>query len=369
MRRSVPLLLALVVSASACRQVEEPQEPSATPDRPQVKVALIAATPGPSESEATRAMQGARLAFDLANETPALPVEVMATAHATAEDPTEADAVMDEILADPSVVAAIVWPGGPDAEALRKAEGIAVVDLSPVGDGGSGPWSRLVATDRAQAEALAGLVDGNKACLAGDDGTRGTELVDAVARRLRRGGVRLAVHEHVEPGLPSYRALVDAVREAGCREMVWTGGAVEAATILEEASGDFSLVGSDRLMNEGFTEAAGDPVEGTIATCPCGDISDSSDLEVQRFVQEYQSRYGTAPYAYAAEGWDAAQLIMDVIADAGPTRADIAGSLDPPFEYAGLLRTYVVADDGESSVPVTVARVSGGTWAAQGARE
>jgi branched-chain amino acid transport system substrate-binding protein len=308
-------------------------------------------------------MQGARLAFDLANETEALPVEVIATAYATEEDPTRAAELMADAVADPSTVAAIVWPGGTDASALRAADDLAVVDLSPVGDPGSGSWSRLVDTDRAQAEALAGLVEGHKACLAGDDGERGASLVEAVSAELDGRGVDVRVQELVSAGLDSYSSLVAVLEEQGCHTLVWTGGAVEAATILEEAGGALKILGSDRLINEGFPESAGDAADGTVATCPCGDISSSTDLEVQRFVQEYQSRYGTAPSAYAAEGWDAAQLVMDAIAAVGQDRTAIADALRPPFDTTGLLRTYHVGGDGESRPGVVAEQVRGGTWA------
>jgi branched-chain amino acid transport system substrate-binding protein len=360
MRRVI--LLSFAVLAAACRPAPEPAEPSRTPDRPSVEVALVAATPGPSESEATRAMQGARLAFDLANEEEVLPVDLIATAYATSEEPAEADRMAAEIQADDSTVAAVVWPGGPDSPAVRDLGGLGVVDLSPVEPPGSGSWVRLVATDAAQAEALAGLVETNKACVAGDTGLRGTWLADRVAGELRDRGVKVPVRETVEAGQDSYASLVQRLEEAGCSTLVWTGGAVEAASIVQESGGELQLLGTDRLLNDGFIEAAGDLAEHSVATCPCGDVAVSADLEVQRFVQEYQSRYGTAPSAYAAEGWDAAQLIIDTIADVGTDRAAVAEALTPPLESMGLLRDYRVGADGESSPPVTVQEIRGGTW-------
>src|SRR3972149_4155537 len=108
--------------------------PSPHEDRPDVQIALIEATSGGSSLSALHAMQGARLALDLANEEGGLPVDVLAVASDTEEDSTRVDEIVDELSGDPRYVAAVIWPSTEEAAELGdrlSTAGIPFIDLSP----------------------------------------------------------------------------------------------------------------------------------------------------------------------------------------------------------------------------------------------
>lgn len=329
-------------------------------------MALIAAQDGPGASAALRAMHGARVAFELQNETDELPVVVVPVDYETREDPGLAGQAVAEAVADPGTVAAIAFPGGPDAPAIRDEAGLAVLDLSPAGAPGRATWSRLVATDAQAAARLAALAGPRKACLASDEAPRSQDLASLVRRELHQRRVRLAMDEQVTSERSSYRELVDVLAEAGCHTLVWLGGARDAATVAVEAADsrlELRLVGSDRMFSENFVEDAGDAAEGARVVCPCIDISTRTDFETQRFVQEYQSRLGVPPTTYAVEGWDAAQRVIDAIREVGPDREALLRELAPPATFDGLGRTYEIRADGESvDAPVVTYEVRAGRW-------
>jgi branched-chain amino acid transport system substrate-binding protein len=73
----------------------------------------------------------------------------------------------------------------------------------------------------------------------------------------------------------------------------------------------------------------------------------------RRFVEAFRRKYHALPNQPAAGAYDAVYLLRDVIAKAGPGRADVRrvlagiGSLSPPFEGV----TGTVAFDANGDVP------------------
>ena len=343
--------------------------PSPHEDRPDVQIALIGATSGGSSLSALHAMQGARLALDLANEEGGLPVDVLAVASDTEEDSTRVDEIVDELSGDPRYVAAVIWPSTEEAAELGdrlSTAGIPFIDLSPavpgLGRRGWDGWRRLVGTDAAQAEAAARYIKlelhARHVCVVTDTEPRGAALRRMVSRDLRALGVAVVLQAGVQPQLSDYASLVARVEGSECDALFWGGGGTEAGVVrtqmVEAGLGDVSLVGTDMVRTEAFLESAGPAGEGSVASCPCMDVTSRTDLAVQRFIQEYQARYGSAPTSFAVEGWDAAQHIIASISGGDADRASILESLkeSPPRFIFGLGRPYAFKANGELARPV-----------------
>ena len=126
-----------------------------------------------------------------------------------------------------------------------------------------------------------------------------------------------------------------------------------------------TAIGGDRLLDPAFLEAAGASADGVLATCPCADLSTSTDIAARRFIQDYQSDYGLAPGPYAVEAWDAAHLILQALRGPGASREDVLTALGDTTVFEGLGGTYGFGPDGEPADPegaVRVYRVEGGRW-------
>jgi branched-chain amino acid transport system substrate-binding protein len=159
----------------------------------------------------------------------------------------------------------------------------------------------------------------------------------------------------------------DAV-ETGCGLVVWTGDGAdgaELATALASGGDDAPvLVGGPNLRDPRFLEVAGEAAEGSISVCACADVSTSLELPAQRFIQDYQSEFGSPPGPYAVEAWDAAHLAIAGLREGGPTRADLVAWLAARTEVDGLAGRRALAS-GELVDPrstVHVYRVLGGRW-------
>jgi branched-chain amino acid transport system substrate-binding protein len=157
-------------------------------------------------------------------------------------------------------------------------------------------------------------------------------------------------------------------RTAGCGAVVWTGGAVGGAGLaiaLASTDGEVPvIVGGPSLLDTRFLELAGEAAEGTIAVCSCADVSTSLGLAAQRFIQDYQSEFGSAPGPYAVEAWDVAHVLIDGLREVGSARPDLVGWLATRTEVEGLAGARGVSS-GELADPGSAIRryrVAGGRW-------
>jgi ABC-type branched-subunit amino acid transport system substrate-binding protein len=313
------------------------------------------------------AYQAVELGFDTATLSDDGSLEVDLIRYDT--EGTDGTEIAREIAADPAYLAAFAAPGlagQAEVAGILGPAGVPLVSLSTRGavEGAApGTWLRLVAPVRELATALAAEVGSLR------DARRGVCLMDApadgsrFARAVRRSLTPdVAVDEVADP---------DEVAGAGCGVVVWTGGGEGAA---ELASGLASmpdesrpvLVGGPGLRDGGLLEQAGDAAEGAISVCSCDEVSTSLDLAAQRFIQDYQSQYGSPPGPYAVEAWDAAHLVARTIREGGSTREALVAALATTATLEGLGGPYTFAA-GELADPLAAVRryrVEGGRWVA-----
>jgi ABC-type branched-subunit amino acid transport system substrate-binding protein len=93
-------------------------------------------------------------------------------------------------------------------------------------------------------------------------------------------------------------------------------------------------------------------------------VSTALGLGAQRFIQDYQSEFGTPPGPYAVEAWDAAHMLIEALEGAGSSRESLLARLASITRFEGLGRAYAFVG-GELARPadaVRVYRVEGGRW-------
>lgn len=379
-RRAVACVCVTLVVGACTGDGAQDSGPSREPSPPmkQVKIAFLEdLSEEGSDDRALPAFQGAALAFDRAALTGDLPVEVELVAVDTQGDPETAIRVVEEVAVDQEFVGVIAAPflfeTGSVGAVLAEA-GIPTVSLSTLSTGlsthGWKNWFRAVADRSRQAGALASLVPGLPAarrgvCVADDGRTVSAGLVRRVAAGLESLVIlRLSLTSEDEPSL-----LAASVRRAGCGVVFWGGFSDRAAAIrleLDRAGSErVILVGADGMKDEMYLGAAGAAGEGTVVSCSCVDLTTSTPLAAQRFIQDYQFEHGSPPGAYAAEGWDVARLFVAAFRSGAGSRGEIVEFLDSLNGFEGLANTYTFGDDGElddASALVRLYRDEGGRW-------
>lgn len=344
-----------------------------------VKVAFLESLAGSDEADrqAATAFQATALAFSNAAFVGDLPVSVEVVAHDTGTDlPTAVEAAA-EVAADPEVIAAIGAPGLDHQAAIGgvlDAVGMPWISLSGIGDrlGSQGwdGWRRMVADVTAQGQVLAHTVDamegGDRSCLMGDGTAAARSLLRAVARGY---GGEVVLRAEVGDSQAEVTAAAGEAAIARCGTVVWAGEGTAAAALrrqlVEEGLRDVVLIGGDRMRDQGYLDAAGPAAEGTFATCPCLDLSTSTDLAAQRFIQDFQAEFGLPPGPYAVEAWDAARLLVNAFRGGATTREATVEAVSSTSSYDGLGGVYRFGDGGDlaaAKAHVRVYQVAGGRW-------
>jgi len=328
--------------------------------------------PGQALDTTLPPLQAIELAFATSAASGETPTPIEVVAFDTQGDPMAIGEVVAEIAADPSFVAAFAAPnlgGVGTLVELMGPEGVPVLSLSardPVEAAAPGTFFRFVAPLAVQASSLA---DGVSA-FGRPDGE--VCLVLPLAGETRFSNV---VREGLSPDLRVFDeenagGEVPAVPPAECGTVIWTGdgvGGAELAVSLEDDPAPSPiLIGGPGLREPDFLGEAGTAAEGAVAFCSCADVSTSLGLGAQRFIQDYQSEFGTPPGPYAVEAWDAAHMLIEELDGGGPPGEGLIARLASTPRFDGLGRAYAFTG-GELTQPedaVLVYRVEGGRWTA-----
>ena len=95
-----------------------------------------------------------------------------------------------------------------------------------------------------------------------------------------------------------------------------------------------------------FVRLAGDAANGVLLPSSKIYVTDSlpaSDPQkavVERFVRDYEKKYGKPPATFAGNGYDAAMMIMDAIRKAGTDPAKLRDAIEGTKDYVGVTAVY-----------------------------
>lgn len=383
-RASLALVFTMLFAACTSRTPADPssRSPSVTsspsPSAPaQVKVAFIEdLSSDEAEGRVLPSLQAAGLGFANATLGGALPVAVDLVPMDTQGDPATTSDILDEIATDPSYVAALLAPYLGDqaglAEALDAA-GVPTLSLSTgqpaLSTAGLTSWRRMVANRAEETAALAAYVTALPAVGAGPCIARGPDPEDARLARLEAGALAGTAGPSVTVADPEAAAsAATEIASAGCAVVVWAGSVVLAEalrTALTQRGSAVVLVGGDDLKDDAYPGVVGPAGDGTVAFCPCADLSSSTNLSAQRFIQDFQAEHGLPPGPYAAEAWDAAKMLVRALGSGATSRGEVLAFLDASGPFQGLANRYEFAPGGELSsaaVIVHAYRDRGGRW-------
>jgi ABC-type branched-subunit amino acid transport system substrate-binding protein len=379
----LPLVQCAII-LGACTRVEPgpPAASSATVRSVvQVKVAFIEnLASDEAASRTASAFQGAKLAFDTAGLRGDLPVSVELVGVDTTGDAATAAAEAREVVGDPTFVGAIMAPSLTEGEqsavgTVLDPAGVPTITLSSLGPSlskvGWTSWRRAVADVTMEGRTIATFVDSlprvrRGACLLGDGTPGSTALLGTVAASI---DAAVVLRSHATPGEPGSRGLIRAVSRSRCGAVVWGGSATTGALVrrsVQEAAGRGTVfVGGDPMKDPTYLSVAGRAGLGSVAACPCADLSTSTSLADQSFIQAYQADFGLPPGAFAAEGWDVAGMFVRAFRTGAASRSEVRDSLWVRGRFRGLGNTYVFEPDGEltpGSARVRLFRDEGGRW-------
>ncbi len=335
-----------------------------------VKLAFFGALTGPAAGLVVPGWKAVQLAVDQANagKFGNLPVTIEAVPEDTQGDPTVIPPLATKVANDASFVG-IIGPNfsGESAAAgpTWDKAGIPFVTGSATNPtlnaNGWTHWFRPQANDNTQAPDMANyiakVIKPNCAYVLSDDTTYGKGLAQIALSTFRDDGLKVesdlgAVAQGGTGTTKDFSSQITKAKQSGCEAMFYGGYSPEAgplrAQMTQQGLGKMTMVVGDGARDDSFLSAAGDAGSGTIATCPCGDVTQSSDPKAGQFVTDFHNKWGVNPTIYAPDYWDIAQMYINAFKAGKTTRQDITDYFKT-LNYQGVSKHIQFQSNGELS--------------------
>ncbi|OPX32280.1 MAG: hypothetical protein B1H09_00675 [Gemmatimonadaceae bacterium 4484_173] len=323
-------------------------------------IAMLLPLTGEGSVYGRQVSQGAHLAFDrfaeMHSDAPQL------VDFDTRGDPERLMELMQGLADNPSCIA-ILGPltSSSTMNAASIAERAGIPLLSPTATSGSvdnigSPVFRLVVSTGNQAAAVAeyavrheGLSRFAVIYPYTSQATGEAEQFKSVVERL---GGTVVSSQGYQPGDTDFRTQITAVKAYSPQAVflpVSAWDAVQIAPQLRFYRVEVPLFGTSGWDDDLLLRHGGEYVEGAVFTVAFG--LNSLYPETARFVYGYNRTYGQEPTAIAAQGYDAAGMLLDAWAQAStPTRSRIARKLSSMGPWYGASGRCILGSDTETRV-------------------
>ncbi|MGH8884197.1 MAG: branched-chain amino acid ABC transporter substrate-binding protein [Egibacteraceae bacterium] len=320
-----------------------------------VAIGFFGALTGPNSPQlGVNLRNGARLAIDQYNAAgPACNVELVQ--FDSQGSPDQAPGLAQKAVLDQRVVA-IVGPAYSGesrvANPIFNEAGLPIVTIATnpaLAQSGWGIFHRVVGNDDAQGPAaaryIAETLRGTKVAVIDDKSEYGKGIADIVRQQL---GSAVSFNDAVDTTAQDYSSTVNGVKSSGADVIFYGGYYAEGGRLLKQlrdAGVQATFVSDDGANDPQLVSVAGRPAaEGAYLTCPCAPLKDVRNGE--QFRDAYQRAFNVEPGTYSAEGYDAANVLLEAVKAGSADRTSINRFLDS-VDYAGITKQIKFDQRGE----------------------
>ncbi|MBA3710062.1 MAG: branched-chain amino acid ABC transporter substrate-binding protein, partial [Planctomycetes bacterium] len=227
-------------------------------------------------------------------------------------------------------------------------------------------YFRIVPADDIQGEAAAkwakemGVA---KAYVLHDKEVYGRGVAESFRANAEKLGIAIAGFEGIDGKASNYRSLVTKMRQQA-PQLVYFGGTTQnnsgqIAKDMVSGGLDAKLMVPDGCYENAFISSAGaQNLEGRAFITFCGAPPEQLTGKGKTFVDAYRAKFKSEPEAYAAYGYEAANVVIDAIRRAGTKdRAAIVAAVAATKDFDGALGKWSFDANGDTTQKV----VSGNT--------
>jgi branched-chain amino acid transport system substrate-binding protein len=139
----------------------------------------------------------------------------------------------------------------------------------------------------------------------------GAGVKSVFSKEFERLGGEIVYSDGFANGTTDFRTQLTKIRNSNPDILFIPGYFQEVSNILKQMKDlDFNIqvLGVNSFYDERIIKLAGEQAEGIIFTYPAYD-SNSDDKIIKTFVENYSSKYGNTPDAFAAHGYDCMKVI------------------------------------------------------------
>ncbi|WP_293699456.1 ABC transporter substrate-binding protein [uncultured Agrococcus sp.] len=210
--------------------------------------------------------------------------------------------------------------------------------------------------------------------LARDASGFGEGIADMITELGEERGIELVATEAFEPSATDFTAQMTNIRNAGAdANIIWgiTPSAGLAQASYSQIVGDVPVYQSHGVANEAFFESAGDAAEGVIA--PMGRLLVADQLSdddpqaevINQFIEDYSDQFGESPSAFAGHAYDAWQIAVLALEEAGTDPHDLRDAVESISGFVGISGVFEMSPENHSGLDTSaliIAEARDGRW-------
>ncbi|MET9067840.1 branched-chain amino acid ABC transporter substrate-binding protein [Streptosporangium sandarakinum] len=356
--------LALSLGLAACGDggsSAEPSEGGSGAASGTVKIGFMGDLTGPNSGIVIPPRNGAKLVFDEYNKTnPSVKIELVE--YDSQGDGSKAVGLAQQAIKNDKV-AAMIGPAfsgesaqvGPVLEEAQLPSITASATNTKLAQNGWKYWHRILPNDGVQgpgiADFIAGAAASKNAFVIDDKSDYGKPLADAVKGQLETKGVKVTT-DSLDPQESDFSSVVNKVAATKPDSIFFGGYYAAAGNLLKQLRDkgvkDAKFFSADGSLDKGLIDGAGAPnAEGALVGCPCYvATADVTDEKVKKFAEAYKAAYSADPAIYAAEGYDAASVLVEAV-KAGNTTPEKINEFIKTVDLAGVSKQVKFGANGE----------------------
>jgi branched-chain amino acid transport system substrate-binding protein len=348
--QAVALTAIAGLALSACGTTDTDGGGDASGDDCNFKIGAMGALSGANASIVVPSVNGAELALKQWDNDEC---EVEMVKFDTEGDPAKATPVATQIAGDEDFIGVIGGAFSGETRATKSIyadAGVTMVSQSATAtdltqEDQVDVFHRLVPYDDYQGAAIANYftdeLGATKVFVVDNSEAYGEPLADRVEETL---GDNMVQRDKTEVGQTDFAPTISKMESAKPDAIFYGGYIAEAAPLLKQirdAGIDVPFVGGDGLYGADFGNAVGPAGEGAVVMCPCAPIDEDST-----FAADFEEEFGSAPGAYAAEGFDVMSVFLAALDDGARTREEVEEFVDG-FTGEGLSKEIAFDENGD----------------------
>lgn len=229
-----------------------------------------------------------------------------------------------------------------------------------------GPWVfSFIPTSNLEAEALANLVleelKLEKVAVIQVDNDYGNDSTDAFIKSFENSGGTIVAREKYAQGATDMRTQLLKIKEAAPDAIIPFSQATEyghAVKQIKELGIDAQILGTTYALSTENFDIAGDDMNGIVGTATRFD-PESSEL-AKEFYDKFVDKHGQPPIVQAAIMYDTVNILSQVIEEVGYDATAIQARLLEVNDYAGVMGSISIDEDGMSSFPIQAFKIENG---------
>jgi branched-chain amino acid transport system substrate-binding protein len=181
---------------------------------------------------------------------------------------------------------------------------------------------------------------------------------------VKLGGTIVGEQSYSE-GDSDFRAQITQLKSLAPEAIYAPGYYTEVGTVARQAKDlglTVPLLGGDGWDSPKLTEIGGEAINGSYFSNHYS-VDDPSPV-IQKFVADYQKKFGIVPDGLAALGYDAAKILFDAITRAGSTEAaKVRDALAATRDFPGVTGSITIDKDRNAVKPSVVLQIKDGKLA------